>query len=93
MIVRRRNAAGARLVELWRPLIEERAGRSLDRLERVLTDQRRFGDVVHDLLNWLDMGEDRSSRSEEEDGDQQDGGGKWARRRGRRVRRQRAHEP
>ena len=58
-----------KLVELWRPLIEERAGRNLDRLERVLTDQRRFGDVVHDLLDCLDMGEDRSSESDEEEGE------------------------
>ena len=86
-----------KLVELWRPLVEERAGRSLDRLERVLTDQRRFGDVVHDLLDSLDMGEDRSSESEEEDGedgDQQDRSeesgqdGDAAE-----FRRQRAHEP
>src|SRR6201986_1331490 len=46
-----------KLVDLWRPLIEERAGRDLDRLERVLDDQRRFGDVVHDLLDSPDMGE------------------------------------
>src|SRR6202453_4095705 len=58
-----------KLVELWRPLIEERAGRDLDRLERVCTDQRRFGGVVHDLLDCLDMGEDRSSESEEEEGE------------------------
>src|SRR5216683_5056914 len=65
-------AAARKLVDLWRPLIEERAGRDLDRLERVLTDQRRFGDVVHDLLDCLDMGEDRSSESDEEDGDEGD---------------------
>jgi len=59
-----------KLVDLWRPLIEERAGRNLDRLERVVNDQRRFGDVVHDLLDSLDMGEDRNSQSDEEDGDQ-----------------------
>src|SRR6516164_3650356 len=59
-----------KLVELWRPLIEERAGRDLDRLERVLNDQRRFGDVVHDLLDCLDMGEDRSSDSDEEEGEE-----------------------
>jgi cobaltochelatase CobT len=62
-------AAARKLVELWRPLIEERAGRNLDRLERVLLDQRRFGDVVHDLLDSLDMGEDRSSDSDEDEGD------------------------
>jgi cobaltochelatase CobT len=61
-----------KLVELWRPLIEERAGRNLDRLERVLNDQRRFGDVVHDLLDNLDMGEDRDSEADEEEGEQGD---------------------
>src|SRR5436305_3928193 len=59
-----------KLVDLWRPLIEQRAGRDLDRLERVVNDQRRFGDVVHDLLDCLDMGEDRSSESDEEDGEE-----------------------
>ena len=75
MIVRERltgempPAPARKLVELWRPLIEERAGRNLDRLERVLNDQRRFGDVVHDLLDCLDMGEDRSSESDDEEGE------------------------
>src|SRR5579871_3325458 len=59
-----------KLVELWRPLIEERAGKNLDRLERVLDNQRQFGDVVHDLLDCLDMGEDRSSDSDEEEGEE-----------------------
>ncbi len=75
MIVRERltgetpPATARKLVELWRPLIEERASRNLDRLERVLTDQRRFGDVVHDLLDSLDMGEDRNSDADEEEGE------------------------
>ena len=61
---------GARkLVELWRPLIEDRAGADLDRLENVLEDQRRFGDTIHDLLDSLDMGEDRSS----DEGDDEEG--------------------
>ncbi|HEX3503560.1 MAG TPA: cobaltochelatase subunit CobT [Xanthobacteraceae bacterium] len=62
--------AARKLVDLWRPLIEERAGRNLDRLERVLNNQRQFGDVVHDLLDSLDMGEDRSSESDEEEGEE-----------------------
>jgi cobaltochelatase CobT len=64
--------AAKKLVELWRPFIEDRAGRGLDRLERVLDDQRKFGDAVHDLLESLDMGEDRSSSEEEEDGEEGD---------------------
>ncbi len=63
-------AAARKLVDLWRPLIEERAGRNLDRLERVLNNQRQFGDVVHDLLDSLDMGEDRSSESDEDEGEE-----------------------
>ena len=58
-----------KLVELWRPLIEERAGEDLDRLEDLVEDQRLFGDVVHDLLESLEMGEDRSSESEEQEDD------------------------
>ena len=64
--------AAKKLVDLWRPFIEDRAGRGLDRLERVLEDQRKFGDAVHDLLESLDMGEDRSSSEEEEDGEEGD---------------------
>jgi cobaltochelatase CobT len=59
-------AAAKKLVELWRPLIEDRAGRALDRLERLIENQARFGDVIHDLLDSLDMGEDRTTESEEE---------------------------
>ncbi len=60
--------AARRLVELWRPLLEERAGKNLDRLEKLIDNQARFGDVVHDLLDDLDMGEDRSSEADEEEG-------------------------
>jgi len=59
--------AAKKLVDLWRPLIEDRAGRDLDRLENLVEDQRQFGDAVHDLLDALEMGEDRSRDSEEEE--------------------------
>ena len=65
-------AAAKKLVELWRPFIEDRAGRGLDKLERLLEDQRKFGDAIHDLLESLDMGEDRSSSDEEEEGEEGD---------------------
>jgi cobaltochelatase CobT len=59
--------AAKKLVDLWRPLIEDRAGKDLDRLEDVLDDQRQFGDTVRDLLDALEMGEDRSSDNEEDE--------------------------
>jgi cobaltochelatase CobT len=64
--------AARKLVDLWRPLIEERAGRDLDRLESLVEDQRQYSDVVHDLLDALEMGEDRSRDSEEEDEGEED---------------------
>ena len=62
--------AARKLVELWRPLIEDRAGRDLDRLERLIENQSRFGDAIHDLLDALDMGEDRSTEADEEEGEE-----------------------
>jgi len=64
--------AAKRLVDLWRPLIEDRAGSDLDRLESLVEDQRQFSDVVHDLLDALEMGEDRSHDSEDEDEGEED---------------------
>ncbi len=63
-------AAARKLVELWRPLIEEKAGRNLDKLEKVLENQRRFGDAVHDLLDSLEMGDERSRDSDDENDDE-----------------------
>jgi cobaltochelatase CobT len=64
--------AAKRLVDLWRPWIEDRAGRDLDRLGKLVEDQRRFGDVVHDLLDSLEMGEERSHDSEEDEQESRD---------------------
>ncbi|MGZ5811692.1 MAG: cobaltochelatase subunit CobT [Xanthobacteraceae bacterium] len=64
--------AAKKLVDLWRTFIEEKAGSELDRLENHVEDQRRFGDIVHDLLDQLEMGDDRS-REEEDDNDEDEG--------------------
>ncbi len=69
-------AAAKRLVDLWRPIIEDKAGRDLDRLEKVIENQRRFADTIHDLLDSLDMGEERNRDSEDEDEDDRDKDGR-----------------
>src|ERR1051325_218549 len=72
MMVRERltgPAAARKLVDLWRPFIEDRAGRDLDRLEKLVEQQRRFADVVHDLLDSLEMGDERARDSEDESED------------------------
>src|SRR4029078_1240298 len=58
--------AAKRLVDLWRPLIEERAGQDLDRLENLVEDQRQFSDVVHDLLDAPEMGGDPRNHSRDQ---------------------------
>src|SRR6202043_2158159 len=68
--------AARRLVDLWRPWIEGRAGRALDKLENLVENQRGFGDAVHDLLDSLDMGDERSRDDEDEESDNQNDEGR-----------------
>ncbi len=44
-----------KIVELWRPIIEDRAGEELDRLSDSIEDQRAFGRAIQKLLQSLDM--------------------------------------
>ena len=66
--------AARRMVDLWRSFIEGRAGRNLDRLEDSIENQRKFGNVVHDLLESLDMGEDRGNDDEDDSDESNDEG-------------------
>ncbi len=58
------------MVDLWRPWIEERAGRTLSRLGKVADDQASFGRVLRDMLKTLDLAEDMSE-GEREEGDEE----------------------
>jgi cobaltochelatase CobT len=60
-------AAAKKMVDLWRPTLEDRIGARLDRLDRLVEDQTRFGDAVHDLLSALDLGDERNADSDEDD--------------------------
>ncbi|MGY3406009.1 cobaltochelatase CobT [Bradyrhizobium sp. GM5.1] len=59
--------AAKKMVDLWRPILEDKIGRRLDRLDTVVEDQTRFGDAVHDLLTALEIGDERSADSEDND--------------------------
>ena len=52
--------AAQKIVDLWRPWIEEKAGKDLDRLGDALENQRGFGRAVREMLASLDMAEDAS---------------------------------
>ncbi|WP_424360815.1 cobaltochelatase subunit CobT [Methylocystis parvus] len=59
---------GAKIVEFWRPFLEERAGPDLDRLVGAVEDQRHFAQIVRELLSHLDMaGAEAPDETEAED--------------------------
>jgi cobaltochelatase CobT len=58
------------MVDLWRSWIEERAGRTLSRLDSVADDQASFGRVLRDMLKTLDLSEELSE-GEREEGDEE----------------------
>jgi cobaltochelatase CobT len=60
-------AAARKMVDLWRPILEDKIGARLDRLDRLAEDQARFGDAVHDLLSALDLGDDRNAEADEDE--------------------------
>ncbi len=60
-----------RIVDLWRPWIEERADKTLDRLEQTIDNQAAFGRVVRDLLKALDLSEDLAEGEQQEGEDQE----------------------
>jgi cobaltochelatase CobT len=61
--------AAKKMVDLWRPILEDKIGARLDRLSRVTEDQARFGDMIHDLLSALDLGDERTTDTDDDNDD------------------------
>jgi cobaltochelatase CobT len=66
-----------RLVELWRPWIEEKAGGKLDHLLEALNDQTAFARMTREMIASLDMadelGEDPDQAEENEEEEENSG--------------------
>src|SRR6187200_3509581 len=62
--------AARKMVDLWRPVLEDKIGARLDQLARVTEDQAKFGDAVHDLLSELELGEDRDADADDDENDE-----------------------
>jgi cobaltochelatase CobT len=60
------------MVDLWRSWIEERAGRTLSRLNRVADDQALFGRELRAMLKSLDLAEELSEGEREESDQEQE---------------------
>ncbi|MDQ0396322.1 cobaltochelatase subunit CobT [Labrys monachus] len=60
-------APARRLVDLWRPFIDEKAGGDLARLDGVIENQRAFARAMNDLLAHIGLAEASDSDSEDSD--------------------------
>lgn len=58
-----------KIVDLWRPIIEDRAGEELDKLNDSIENQQAFGKAIHKLLQSLDM-MDEGAAEDTEQGDE-----------------------
>jgi cobaltochelatase CobT len=66
-------ATAKAMVDLWRSWIEERAGRTLSKLDKLVEDQATFGRSLRDLLKSLNVSEELSDGEREEgEDDEQD---------------------
>lgn len=65
--------SAARIVDLWRPWIEKKAGEELRQLGEVVDDQREFAQSIRDLIQALDMGDELGDPQEQENSDGEDG--------------------
>lgn len=59
--------SAAKIVDLWRDFIEDRAGRDLDSLLKNIENQRSFARSIRDLLSSLDMADEAALDSEDEE--------------------------
>ncbi|ANN56693.1 cobaltochelatase subunit CobT [Mesorhizobium sp. SEMIA 3007] len=64
--------SGERLVELWRPWVEEKAKADLDGLSAKLDDQQAFARVVREMLASMEMAEELGDDQETEDSEDND---------------------
>ncbi|BCM21943.1 cobaltochelatase subunit CobT [Mesorhizobium sp. J8] len=62
--------SGERLVDLWRPWIEEKASADLDGLLAKLEDQQAFARVVRDMLVSMEMAEELGDDQETDDSEE-----------------------
>ena len=60
-------ASAKAIVDAWRPWVEQKAGKVLDRMDGLVEDQASFGRLMRDLLKALDMADDASGSQSEDD--------------------------
>ncbi|KAA0698588.1 cobaltochelatase subunit CobT [Neorhizobium sp. P12A] len=51
-------ASAGKVLDLWRPFIEDKAGKQLDNLTGAINDQQSFAKVIRNMLSAMEMAED-----------------------------------
>ncbi len=59
-----------KVLDLWRPFIEDKAGADLDNLSSVIEDQQAFSRVIRHMLSAMDMAEDMGDDQEQSEDEQ-----------------------
>ncbi|MDH4414003.1 MAG: cobaltochelatase subunit CobT [Rhizobium sp.] len=59
-----------KVLDLWRPFIEDKAGADLDNLANVIEDQQAFSRVIRHMLSAMEMAEDMGDDQEQSEEDQ-----------------------
>ncbi|MBX9468523.1 MAG: cobaltochelatase subunit CobT [Rhizobium sp.] len=62
--------SAGKVLDLWRPFIEDKAGADLDNLSTVIEDQQAFSRVIRHMLSSMDMAEDMGDDQEQSEDDQ-----------------------
>jgi cobaltochelatase CobT len=65
-------ASAKKVVDMWRPWVEERAGKNLEHLDRLLNDQKAFARSIHEMLSALDMGDELAGYLDDDLSDESD---------------------
>ncbi|MDZ7873219.1 MAG: cobaltochelatase subunit CobT [Rhizobium sp.] len=59
-----------KVLDLWRPFIEDKAGADLDNLSSVIEDQQAFSRVIRHMLSAMEMAEDMGDDQEQSEDEQ-----------------------
>lgn len=63
--------SAGKVLDLWRPFIEDKAGADLNNLSEVIEDQQAFSRVIRHMLSAMDMAEDLGDDEQEASEDEQ----------------------
>lgn len=62
--------SAGKVLDLWRPFIEDKAGADLDNLATVIEDQQAFSRVIRHMLSAMEMAEDMGDDQEQSEDEQ-----------------------